>query len=224
MRLYYFVSANYGIENIIKQRLKIARLNDLNDPFEFLCVDMSDTEIRQVFKKTLSDLSETTGVICFSKAWGNPVLWSHYGDKHKGICLGFDIPDEIVMPVNYEPNRLQVDIRKDFKDGVIGEKMMQRVLSTKFEDWKYEDEVRVFVRLDEKDSKTGLYYQDYGEGLLLKEVIIGPKCHFTIFDFKSILAKNNSEVNVISSRLAFRSFRVIGKKAVVRKRIKKKNA
>jgi hypothetical protein len=34
MRVYYFVPANYGLENIIKQRVKIARLNELNDPFE----------------------------------------------------------------------------------------------------------------------------------------------------------------------------------------------
>jgi hypothetical protein len=20
-------------------------------------------------------------------------MWSHYGDRHKGICLGFDVPD-----------------------------------------------------------------------------------------------------------------------------------
>jgi len=46
MRLFYFVPANYGIENLIKRRLKLARLNDLNDPFEFLCVDMSDRKVR----------------------------------------------------------------------------------------------------------------------------------------------------------------------------------
>ena len=26
------------------------------------------------------------GMLCFSKGWHNPVQWSHYTDKHKGIC------------------------------------------------------------------------------------------------------------------------------------------
>ncbi len=223
MRLYYFVSANYAIENIIKQRLKVAHLNDLNDPFEFLCVDMSDAVIRQVFNKTLSDLSEAQGVLCFSKIWDNPVLWSHYADKHKGICLGFDVPDEAVIQVDYAPNRLQVDIKKDFKKGKIGEKMMSRVLATKFEDWKYEGEARVFVGLEERDSKTGLYYKYFGKDLLLKEVIIGPRCHFAVSDLNGVLTKYNGEVEIVSSRLAFKSFKVIKRKAL-RKRIKRSTA
>jgi len=221
MRLYYFVSANYGIENIIKRRLKVARLNDLNDPFDFMCVDMSDREIRRAFNKTLSDLSETKGVLCFSRAWDNPVLWSHYGDKHKGICLGIDVPDEMVIIVNYEPKRLQVDIRKDFNEGEIGEKMMRRVLATKFEDWQYEDEIRVFVDLKESDSKTGLYYKDFGEDLLLKEVIIGPKCHFSVSDLDNVLTKYDEEVKIIPSRLAFRSYKVIERKILIKKKIKR---
>jgi len=220
MRLYYFVSANYGIENIIKRRLKVARMNDLNDPFEFMCVDMSDHEIRRAFNKTLSDLSETKGVLCFSKAWDNPVLWSHYADKHKGICLGIEVPDKFAITVNYEPKRLQVDIRKDFKDGEIGQEMMLRVLATKFEGWKYEDEVRVFVNLEESDGTTGLYYKDFGKDLLLKEVIIGPKCHFNVSDLKNILTKYKEEVKIIPSRLAFRSYKVIERKFLLKKKIK----
>jgi len=219
MLVYYFVSANYGIENIIKRRLKVARMNDLNDPFEFMCVDMSDHEIRRAFNKTLSDLSETKGVLCFSKAWDNPVLWSHYGDKHKGICLGIEVPDKLAITVSYEPKRLQVDIRKDFEDGEIGEEMMLRVLATKFEGWKYEDEVRVFVNLEEIDNATGLYYKNFGKDLFLKEIIIGPKCHFGVSDIKNILTKYKEEVKIIPSRLAFRSYKVIARKVLLKKKI-----
>lgn len=34
MRAYHFVPADHGIENIKLRHLKIARLDDLNDPFE----------------------------------------------------------------------------------------------------------------------------------------------------------------------------------------------
>ena len=174
------------------------------------------------FNKSLADLSETTGVICFSKAWNNPVLWSHYGDKHKGICLGFDLPDKSVVPVNYEPKRLQIDMKKDFDEGKFGQEKMLRILATKFKDWQYEDEARVFYRLEESDSLTGLFYKDFGDDLLLKEVIIGPRCHFGVSDLYNILTKYKDEVKVIASRLAYRSFKVIEKR--VRKRVKRKNA
>jgi hypothetical protein len=38
MRLYHFLNAEYGLLNIRHRRLKIARINELNDPFEFLGV------------------------------------------------------------------------------------------------------------------------------------------------------------------------------------------
>jgi hypothetical protein len=232
MRLYYFVSANYALENIIKRRLKIARLNDLNDPFEFMCVDMRDSEIRKAFRETLSDLSERTGVLCFSRAWHNPVLWSHYADKHKGVCLGFDIPEGAVMPVGYEPERLKINKTRDLKAGEIGESTMRRILATKFEGWRYEDEVRVFVRLDKPDTKTGLYYKDFGPDLSLKEVIIGPRCHFSVSDLNNVITKYNGEVRVIPSRLAYGAFKVIEMKVVqkkkfkikIKKKLKKKSA
>jgi len=188
-RAYYFASANYALENIIKRRLKIARLDDLNDPFEFMCADMSDSEIRKAFRETLSGLSERRGILCFSRAWDNPVLWSHYGDKHKGICLGFDISEKMLMPVGYEPKRLKIDKTRDLTPGKIGEETMLRILATKFSDWHYEDEVRVFVSLDKPDTKTGLYYKYFGADLSLKEVIIGPRCHFSVSDLNSVLTK-----------------------------------
>jgi len=46
MRLYHFTTAQYGLDNIDRRRLKIATIPDLNDPYELLCFDMSDKEFR----------------------------------------------------------------------------------------------------------------------------------------------------------------------------------
>jgi hypothetical protein len=50
-------------------------------------------------------------MLCFSRDWHNPVQWSHYADKHRGICLGFDVPDSLLVPVQYtkEPPKLNWD-------------------------------------------------------------------------------------------------------------------
>lgn len=31
------------------------------------------------------------GVCCFSEVVDNPLLWSHYGDQHRGICIGYGL-------------------------------------------------------------------------------------------------------------------------------------
>ena len=52
MRLHYFSNAEYGLLTIRRRRLKLARINELNDPFEFwasqrrapICVDEANRE------------------------------------------------------------------------------------------------------------------------------------------------------------------------------------
>ncbi|WP_172491201.1 MULTISPECIES: DUF2971 domain-containing protein [Serratia] len=38
----------------------------------------------------IGDFIKTLGVFSASKNARNALFWSHYGNSHKGICLGFD--------------------------------------------------------------------------------------------------------------------------------------
>jgi hypothetical protein len=57
-------------------------------------------------------ISERIRVICFSRAPKDILLWSHYGDSHKGIVIGFDVTKGRFprgmhsdgLPVVYVPN------------------------------------------------------------------------------------------------------------------------
>lgn len=62
-------------------------------------------------------LGESHGMLCFSEAWSDPLIWAHYSDKHKGLCLGFDIEDNDETEVNY------VDERQDLDDKALIEKV-----------------------------------------------------------------------------------------------------
>ena len=73
MTIYHFVPASYGLENIKRRRLKIATIPDLNDPFELLCVDLSDKELRIGMHNWKRDMGGQYGMLCFSKTWRNPV-------------------------------------------------------------------------------------------------------------------------------------------------------
>ena len=89
-------------------------------------------------------------------------MWAHYSDKHRGICLGFDVDNSLTKGILYKPTR--VPWRTPDLE------FMQQLLFTKFAGSEYEDEVRVYAKRDEQDK--GLYFADFNEHLKLREVII----------------------------------------------------
>lgn len=101
-RLYHFTAAKYAFEDMRKRRLKIAQLDDLNDPFEFQSVNLCDPIHWQAFygiEKAgsigyLAEISRRFGVLCFSENKADLLQWAHYADRHKGLCLGFDVTSE----------------------------------------------------------------------------------------------------------------------------------
>ncbi len=74
-------------------------------------MDLTYLEFREAMGGLKDYLNEIWGLLCFSKGWENPVQWTHYSDKHKGLSFGFDVPhpDWLLAEVNYEDERLSVD-------------------------------------------------------------------------------------------------------------------
>ena len=95
-------------------------------------------------------------------------MWSHYADKHKGVCLGFDVgEDDNLLEVNYTNKRLEFSLDN------LDESHVKTLLRTKYQGWRYEDEVRIFTTLTEKCEQTQNYYMQFGPALQLREVIAG---------------------------------------------------
>lgn len=161
MRVYNLASEKNALFSLENKKIKISQIEDLNDPFELLGLDLPNRDHRKMFASWKSEIASKYGVICFSKGWSNPVLWSHYGDKHNGICLGFDVPDEYAKEINCETERLIIDIEKDLNAGALGESTMQRILFTKFRDWAYEQEVRIYATLEERDKELGYFFKEF---------------------------------------------------------------
>jgi hypothetical protein len=46
MRVYHFTSTEFGLSDIALKRLKISRIEDLNDPFELLAAELSQKNSR----------------------------------------------------------------------------------------------------------------------------------------------------------------------------------
>lgn len=91
IRVYHVMPAEFAISNIAFKRMKVARVKDLNDPFEFLGLNLRQKQIRTIVEASKENLQRDTGLLCFSADWTSPALWSHYGANQTGICLGFDL-------------------------------------------------------------------------------------------------------------------------------------
>lgn len=94
-------------------------------------------------------MNEQYGVICFSEHYHDPVLWSHYADGHRGVALMFEIPDDYAIPIDYQPERFNLDVNAAIKHGSFDESDLSKLISTKFSSWRYENEIRMTCRLND---------------------------------------------------------------------------
>lgn len=212
MRLYHFLKAEHGLSNIEKRRLKISQIDKLNDPFELFGIELSDKELRIAARRTKEQMARDRGILCFSSKWSNPVQWSHYAEWHKGLCLGFEVPKELTRPVTYTAKRLRKEARQLAIPGVADEATMMRLLTTKYIHWRYENEVRCFVDLKDRDSDTGFYFVDFSDRLRLVQVTVGASSDITRGQVSDALGTLAASVDVFKARLAFRTFKVVRNK------------
>ena len=126
---------NWGLtDEFVKNRAK----NIYNNP----------NEIYELTKDFLKSTINNRGITCFSESDTILLMWSHYADSHKGVCLTFDVEKDrdffsIPYKVNYPIDYPKIDPFSN-NDG----KEVQLVLATKSKEWAYEKEVRIVKEKD----------------------------------------------------------------------------
>jgi len=214
MRAYKFLNVEFGLKGLSDKRLKLSRINELNDPFELRPYDITDPALRQSVLQTRNQIHENRGVLCFSADWIDPVIWAHYSEKHAGLCLGFEIPqimgdvanDEsdyvkyIVDPLYFPPNFLELGDQERFE-------IVRKMLFTKFKHWQYEHEIRVWAPLQHEDN--GLYFLEFDEKLRIVEVMIGAKCKVPRSEIEKALGPAANRVKIMKARAAYDRFEMV---------------
>lgn len=220
LRLYHFTTATFGLDDIVKQRLKIALINELNDPFELVGCDLNDKHWRKSFRQYKAEMHEKFGMVCFSRNWEDPVQWGHYADRHRGVCLGFDVNPIHAKQVSYVRSRVPIPYEEDLAISTSGQKntnleaFFGPLLYTKFAHWSYEDEFRMWSALNEFEvgpNGQKLYFMNFDQGLALREVIVGSESTLTRDDVTKALSAFKG-VEVSKARPAFRSFKIVKQK------------
>ena len=93
MILYKYVGFEAGLKILKTNTLGFSHLEDFNDPFEATALGLADNSGVGLVVQTgaiKNRLSRKYAILSLTRAPLNPLMWSHYGDSHKGVVIGFD--------------------------------------------------------------------------------------------------------------------------------------
>jgi hypothetical protein len=215
LRVYYFTTNLHGVNNLALKRIKVSRIKELNDPYEFLAIHAPDDWHAGLFNHVKNDFHTKIGIVCFTDSWESPVMWSHYADKHRGICLGFDVPTSHIRQVNYSSSKLAIDLTdtdgktQNFEADITKRygNIFRDSLYVKYSEWEYEKEWRLFFGLDEEcQLEGGLYFFKFDQvELELKEVVLGVSNETSIEEIRELV---DTDVEVKKAKLDTIQFKV----------------
>lgn len=135
---------------------------------------VDDIEIRLLVDAVYREMQiwYSRGVCCFSTTYTSPLLWSHYGQQHQGICIGYGtnrLPEPKPQKVVYGGNRA-------IKTSTLCEAFIslnldalsevdRDVLLRKASGWKYEAEWRLISNQGVQESP-----------MLMTDITFGLRC------------------------------------------------
>ena len=206
---YHFVSLESALDDIKNGHIKVARISEANDPFEFagLTGDKKFPSAKRAIKRWKNEAIQKIGMLCFSKDWTSPALWAHYSSRHKGICRGFWIREEKLLHVVYDTERTAIG----YPNFRLSDGTKKLLFTVKAQDWSYEEEVRYRVELHETIERKGRRFFKFDGTLKLSEVILGERCKkTTVEDVRSLLVREKyPNVAVFQARSAFGFFKMV---------------
>ena len=207
MKFYRFQTINkLTLQNLTNQKNWVADPFEFNDPFEFSLYDSylidkngearNLTHIESANIMKFKDSVDNYGVVCYSSDHYNILLWSHYADNHKGMCLVFDVNKDNIKglyKVNYQKNFASINLTDDART----HEEILTLVTTKSIEWKYENEYRqIFV-------EKNILYEYPGD---LVEIIFG--CRTPIEDIKMVTnIAVNKNPNILISKMHMDSAR-----------------
>lgn len=178
IKVFKFRSVNdYLFASLARSEIYFANPEALNDPYDCQ-VDLAQAlaraieltsgaqrtalesaDQRQPILQEISKQLRTFGVCSFSLSPMNQLLWSHYANKHCGVCILYTIPESYVRDedngifgmsaVDYGDSPLtSFFLNYDFSGGdahfsALAQEAIKKALTVKSSDWCYEQEVRM---------------------------------------------------------------------------------
>lgn len=174
MLLYKYVSFSSAVKIIKGNSIGFTCLEDLNDPFEgtnFGFSSQGDVSPRTATTAFRNNFSRDYALLSLTRNPLNPLMWSHYGDSHKGVVIGIDVEtaglmsqNEFTIPaqlgemtyvatknkdLNGIPSieKLKAIKKDDLKFSSDIKNYLKQAFLYKSLEWGYEEEIRVIKSL-----------------------------------------------------------------------------
>lgn len=158
---------------------------EIGDLLTIIKTNIEKTIIKSIREARKNQFSKV-GVTCFSKNNSNLLMWSHYADSHRGICLEFDTnlePFSKSFEVIYDSNIPVIESDLLFEEEHTFESF-KKLLSFKSKDWEHEEELRL---LHQEKNKKYLYPR-----YALKAIYFGLKTNQTDLEIVCSLVRTHN--------------------------------
>jgi hypothetical protein len=205
----------FSSNNIIDELEKICYQNKIDFDWNKLKIEIEDKkkELYKILKDTLSD---TLRITCFSEEYDNILMWSHYANKHDGICIAYDFKKSIelqtlALSIRYDNNRpiiSEKELKYCKQEPIINRASLTKLLIDslliKSDSWKYENEWRVILP-KEKLNDDNLFSDS------IVSIYFGVKVsNETIIDtIKAIKESNHSHIKSYKMKMHDSSFSLV---------------
>jgi hypothetical protein len=138
------------VESIARATLYCAPYSELNDPMEGYydsSKTLRDSKDYPTFRNLIASNKATLGICSFSEVHNNEVMWAHYADEFRGVCIAYRFQG-LLSSLGKEATFVRVDYQERAPSLLSGKDpgyLAKRVLSCKNYRWLYEREWRMFA-------------------------------------------------------------------------------
>lgn len=169
--------------------------------------NLRSEEFLSVIREKVQRVLNSTGVLSLSATGVNVLMWSHYADHHRGICLRFRGTSSTAFfgsaqPVIYQRERPLLNAITDDPDSRV-----EKALLTKADFWSYEKEWRIIRYEEGNGDNRGV--QKFPSDLL-DGIILGARISETDkSDVLSWVKLRKDPVQILQADLDTDAFRIV---------------
>lgn len=172
--------SNFVYQSLINEELNVSSPSTFNDPYDCPIIALLNNEdkISQLIREACL---ESIKIACFvkntklsykrngkivdklkskrrqKKEYLNSLMWAHYADSHKGICIKYRFPNDLSVTTGDNKSILSFFRDVEYDSEKLGKYSKKGVISfkdaffLKVKDWEYENELR-FLHFDLEDT------------------------------------------------------------------------
>lgn len=193
--------SNFVYQSLINEKLNVSSPSTFNDPYDCPVIELlnNEDEIDQLIRKAYL---ESIKIACFvkntklsykrngkiveklkskrrqKKEYLNSLMWAHYADSHKGICIKYRFPNDLSVTTGDNKSILSFFRDVEYDSEKLGKYSKKGGISykdaffLKVKDWEYENELR-FLHFDLENSNP---YKSIDIPNCIEAIYFGLKC------------------------------------------------